>query len=240
MYVYLLLALQGYCIYHCVVNKNEYYWIFVILFIPLIGSIIYLFSRAFGSSDLRKFQNGFEAVLNPTKKIKDLEKKLRFANTFKNRVDLADAYLENADYENAILHYNTALEDNFKTDYYVHSKLVEAYFLSALYDEAIKTTNFILENPSFKKSKASFYYGLALEKIGEISKAESRLLLFNAPYANYQERVAIAQFFKRINKLDQAKELLEEIIMESENMSKQSYKQNRMFIKKAQEEMTSL
>lgn len=111
MYFYLIIALQGFCIYHMYKNRNPYYWAFLILFLPLVGCIIYFITQVYNKRDAEKISNEIAHVINPTKKVKDLEKRLEFSESYQNRVNLADAYIEIKDYNNAIPHYLEALED---------------------------------------------------------------------------------------------------------------------------------
>ncbi len=235
MYYYFIIALQGYCIYHCYANRNEYYWMFVIFFVPVIGSVIYLFANVFQKRDLDKVQEGITSVINPTKKITDLEKKFKFSNSFENQVALADAYLEANIYDKAIVNYEASLKDVFENDFYVISKLEEAYYFSSQFNKAIETAEKIVDNTKFNKSRAAFLYALALEKEGSVARAKKYLIAFDAPYKNYQERLELAKFFIRNAEKEKAKEVLDEIILESETMTKSSFRQNRLIIKKSKE-----
>lgn len=239
MHFYLIIALQGFCVYHCLVNKNHYYWILAIIFLPIIGSLLYLFMSFFRKSNVDKAQQHITTVISPSKKITDLEKKFKFAATFENEVKLADAYLEVEHFDKAIEHYEASLKDVFQNDFYVISKLAEAYYFSSKHDKAIQFAEKIIEHSKFKKSKAAFLYGLAMEKTGNIDKAEEYLKTFDAPYSRYMERLELAEFFIRNAKLPEAKELLSEIVTESEGLSKQGYGQNATLIKKAKELLAS-
>lgn len=239
MYYYLILALQVYCAYDCYTKRNNFYWYFAIILIPVVGCLIYLFVNVIGKRDLDSVQQNLVSVLNPTKKIKDLERKFKFAETFENQVALADAYLEAEHYEEAIEHYEASLKDVFKEDFYTLSKLVEAYYFSLKFNEAIAFAERILSNSKFKKSKAAFLYALALEKVERIDEAEKLLKTFDAPYSRYQERLELAKFFIRHTKEDQALEILQEIVAESDGMSTTSYRKNRILIAKAKELLAS-
>ena len=235
MYFYLIIALQGYCAYHCYTNRNEYYWILAIIFLPVVGSLIYLFLNVVQKRDIDAIQEGVTSVINPTKKITDLEKRLKFAETFENRVALADAYLEVKQYQNAIQTYEASLKDVFKEDFYVISKLQEAHYFSSNFDEALQYAERIKNNSKFNKSRAAFLYALNIEKEGDVEQAETLLRTFDAPYARYQERLELAKFFIRHSKTADARELLNEIVTESEGMSKPSYRHNKQLIHKAKE-----
>ncbi|TMM56072.1 hypothetical protein FEE95_15675 [Maribacter algarum] len=239
MYFYLILALQGYCVYHCYTNRNQYYWILAIIFLPVIGSLIYLFMNVIQKQDIDKVQQGLTAVINPSKKIIDLEKSFRFAATFENQVALADAYLEAEHFEKAIENYEASLKDVFKEDFYVISRLQEAHYFSSEFDKAKEYAERIKDHQKFEKSRASFLYALTLEKEGSVEAAETRLKTFDAPYARYQERLELAKFFIRNTKTTEARDLLYEIVTESEGMSKTSHRQNRVLIKKAKDLLAS-
>ena len=191
--------------------------------------------NVFRRSDIDKAQENITAVINPSKKISDLEKKFKFSGTFENQVRLADAYLEAEHFEKAIEHYQSSLKDVFQNDFYVISKLEEAHYFSSNFEKAMYYAEKIKDNSKFKKSRAAFLYGLALEKTGNVEKAEEVLKSFNAPYSRYMERIELAKFYDRNGKLENSKEILEEILTESEGMSKQSLRQHRILIKKARE-----
>jgi hypothetical protein len=217
---YLILILQGYCIYHAYKHGNPYYWYFLILFIPVIGCIIYLITQVYNKRDAEKIQEEIVSVVNPTKKIKDLEKRLYFTETYQNRVNLADAFLDIKDYKNAIPHYLEALEDGSQNDFYVTNKLITAYYSIEDYGKVVLYAEKIKNQFEFKKSRAQFLYGLALEKLGNLEEAESNLRKIDIRYSFYNERLALAKFLISRDKTNDAKEILEEIHIESQNMTR--------------------
>lgn len=235
MYFYLIVALQCFCLYHCFTNKSQYYWFFVILLLPAIGSLAYLFLNVFQKRDIEKVQDGITHVINPNKVIEDLEKKLNFSETFENRVALADAYLEAEMFDKAQEHYNASLAGTFENDFYVNAKLIEALYLSSQFKRVLENTVRIKKSSKFIKSKASFLYALALEKTGNVKEAENYLIKFDSPYSRYQERLELANFYIRNGFSDKARVILEEITKESEGMSKISFERNKILIKEAKE-----
>ncbi len=185
--------------------------------------------------DVDKLQKDITAVVNPTKKIEDLEKKLEFSNSFENKVALADAYLENKMYTEAIAQYKTALINMFQNDFYVISKLQECHYFKSEFATSLEYGEKIVDSPKFKKSKAPFLYGMALEKEGKVAEAEEMLKSLDAPYSKYQERLELAKFYIRNHKLAASKEVLQDIITESKSMSKPGYKTNLAIFTKAKE-----
>ncbi|WP_452228721.1 hypothetical protein [Lacinutrix sp. MEBiC02404] len=224
MYYYVIIALQAYCIYHLIKNRNPYYWIFLIIFLPFIGCLIYLITQVYNKRDAEKVTNEIVTLINPTKKIKDLEKKLEFSETYQNRINLADAYLANKEYQNAISYYEKALDSDYQNDFYVIKSLITCYYNTESYDEVVRYSEKIIEHPEFKKSKTQFFYGLALEKLERIAEAETQLRAIDVRYSNYDERLVLAKFLMAKNKTEDAKEILNEISIESEHMTKMNKK----------------
>jgi hypothetical protein len=220
MHYYLIFALQGFCIYHSIKNRNQYYWIFLILFIPVIGSIIYLVTQVYNKRDASIIKENITAVLAPTKKVKDLEKKLKFSETFQNRLDLADAFFEMKDYNNAITHYEVALKDESQNNYFILEKLIEANYNLKGFDKTIAYAERLKKRQEFKQSKAQFIYGLALDKTGQTEAAEKYLKAIDQRYSNYNERLILAKFYLEKDKITEAKAILNEISIESQNMTK--------------------
>ncbi|MBT8244306.1 MAG: hypothetical protein HKP48_12135 [Winogradskyella sp.] len=195
MHYYLFIALQAFCIYHIYKNQKSYYWFFIIFFIPLVGAIIYLITHVFTSGDVNKIQNELTSIVNPTKKIKDFEKKIQFSDTYASRVDLADAYFEIGAYQNAISNYEKTLEDEVQNSVYSYQQLILSYFQLKDFDNVLRYVEKIKGKPEFKGSKQQFCYGLALREKGELDLAEIQLKAIDRPYSNYSERLQLAKFY---------------------------------------------
>jgi len=221
---YLLIVVQVYCLYHVYKNNKPFYWYFLIFFVPAIGSLIYIVTQMFNKSDAEKIQEEITTVLNPTKKIKDLEKKLEFVDTYTNRIELADAYFINKDIPNAIVNYKKTLEDTVQDDLYARQNLILCYFQLKDYAGVIEQAELIKEKSEFKGSKQQFCYGLALNALGRTDEAEAQLIQIDRPYSNYAERLALAKFYLENNRTLEGKELLEEIATESKRLTKPNRK----------------
>ena len=125
--------------------------------------------------NLEKIQEEIVSIINPTKKIKDLEKRLQFSETYQNRVNLADALLNIKDYKNAIPHYLDALKDSSQNDLYVTEKLMSAYYGLEDFENVVFYAEKIKKRSEFIKSRSQFLYGLALEKLGNFEDDEFNL-----------------------------------------------------------------
>ena len=240
MYYYLIVALQGFCIYHLIKNRNDYYWIFLIIFIPVIGSIIYLVTQVYNKRDATIIKESLTSVLAPTKKVKDLEKKLQFAETFQNRLDLADAFFEMKDYNKAIEHYEVALKDESQNNYFILENLIVSYYKLEDYNKTIAYAEQLKRHPEFNKSKSEFIYGLALDKTGQFKAAEKHLKAIDQRYSNYSERLVLAKYYIENDKTDAAKAILSEISIESKHMTKPNKSKYRTTVNEVEKLLKSL
>jgi hypothetical protein len=112
-----------------------------------------------------------------------------------------------------------ALQDKSQNSFYATTQLTEAYFNVEAYDKVIFYSEKIKEESGFNKSRTQFLYGLALENTGNTEEAENNLRQIDIRYSFYEERLALAKFLLSIKKEDDAKGVLNEISMESQNMS---------------------
>lgn len=227
MLYYLIIALQVFCIYHIIKSRNQYYWIFLILFLPAIGSIIYLITQVYNKRDANKIQEGLTSILVPSKKVKDLESQLQFSDTYQNRVNLADACFAMKDFKKAIENYQVALKDESQNNYYLIKQLIISYYNIDDYESAVSYSEKIKQHSEFNASDAQFIYGLSLDKLGKTEEAEKQLRQIDQRYSNYEERLVLAKFLFENDKVNDAKEILEELRTESKHMTtpnKRKYK----------------
>ena len=78
----------------------------------------------------------------------------------------------------------------------------------------------ISDKSEFKSSRSEFLYGMALKELGDLQNAEKHLRQIDQPYSNYEERYQLGQFLAGIDKKEDAKQILSEIISESNYMTK--------------------
>lgn len=240
MLLYLTLAFQAFCIYHAIKNRKAYYWIFIILFLSVIGCVIYLVTQVYNKRDVSIIQERVTNILVPTKKVKALEKQLEFLDTYQNKVNLADAYFEMKDFYHAIKLYEDAAKDENQNNYYIKAQLVMAHYQAGHYEAAIAYAETLQEHSEFEKSKAQFTYGLALEKIGRLDAAEAQLKKIDQRYDNYEERLVLAQFLLEREKMEEGKDILIEISEESKHMTKMNKQKYRVTVNEVEKLLKTL
>jgi hypothetical protein len=218
-YYLIILVLQAICVIHCIRKGTATNWIWVIIFLPLIGCLIYIFSEILSRSELKKVQAAMGKVINPGGTIKKLESNLRFSDTFQNRVLLADAYLAKNNIELAIPLYEGSMQGNFVENEYVLGQLIIAYFQAKRYEDIIPIAKKIYPLPQFARSRAHILYAMALGYTGNSDMAEKEFKLMKAKFANFEARYQYALFLEREGRKDDAIKVLSEIKNEATQLS---------------------
>ncbi len=102
-----IVILQIICIIHAVRHSNTS-WIWIILFFPFVGSIIYLISEVRGvGRGGRKLAGQLVDVVQPSRKLEALRARLDHAPTVENRLALAEECVRHKLYDEALKLYDT-------------------------------------------------------------------------------------------------------------------------------------
>ncbi|HLP12906.1 MAG TPA: hypothetical protein VK177_13305 [Flavobacteriales bacterium] len=239
-YYYIVLIIQALCIFHSVRKGNQQRWIYIIIFLPVIGSLIYIFTEVLRKDDVSNLQTGVAKIVNPTGKVKRLERNFQFSNTFANRIALADAYLEIGWHEKAIEMYEPALEGTFAADEHTVKQAIRAYYHVGNFEGIARIAPRISKSPNFSSSDSNLYYAFALEKMGKLAEAEREFKNMEHRFSNYEARYHYGCFLLRLNRKEDALAVFGEVVDEAAHMTWKEKKVGRVWINKCQEEFDKL
>lgn len=239
-YYYLPILLQGFCAIHSIRAGTQGKWLWIIIFVPVLGSLVYIYSEILSSRKLKNIKIDGAAIINPGVKLKRLEDNLKFADTFANRTKLADAYLQSGQTERAIELYNSCLTGAFADNEMVISKLIQAYYQQRNYAEAIAMALKIKSSPTFNRSKSHLIYALALEENGQPELAEKEFKLMKGRYSNFEQRYEYGQFLQRAGRDNEASEIYAELLDEQAHMSPAERNNGKIWFNKAKAELKRL
>ena len=180
------IILQVICVFHCVKKGNQNKWIWIIVFFPIIGSLVYIFTEIFTRNEIRSVSAGVSEIISPSGSIRKLEENLRFTDTFNNRIALADAYLENGQTGKAIDLYESSLTGTFEENEYAISRLIIAYYKEQRYPEIVKMARKIYNQPQFPNSKAHVFYAMSLGYTGDSESAEKEFQRMKGRFSNFE------------------------------------------------------
>jgi len=236
-YYYFILGLQALCVFHCVRKGNQNKWIWLIVFLPVIGCLIYLFTEVFTGREVQKVQSGISNLLNPSGEITRLEKNLRFSDTFNNRVMLADAYLEVGYTDKAVSLYESSLSGAFEENEHLLLKLISAYYQQKRYAEIVPIAKKIYNLPEFNRSRSHMFYAIALARTGNDQMAEKEFRMMTGRFSFFESRYQFGLFLSSINREKEASEVFTEMAAEAPHLSRYERNLNHVWISEAKGEL---
>jgi hypothetical protein len=239
-YYYIIIGLQAICVIHCISKGRQNNWIWLLIFLPLVGCLIYIFTEIFTRRDMHSMQSGVSSILNPKGSVRKLEETLRFSDTFANRVQLADAYLASGNTDGAIGLYESSLTGNFAENEYVLRQLVIAYYQKKRYSDIIPIAKKIYPSPQFPRSRAHILYAAALGYLGDDEAAEKEFKTMKGRFGNYEARYYYALLLAGTNRVEEARRLFSEMLDEVSQLSSRERRYNRQWLQSAREELKKL
>ncbi len=234
------IILQVICVIHCLKKGKQNNWIWIIVFVPLVGCIAYLFTEIFTGRDMQSVQSGVGSVFNPGGRIRRLENNLKFADTFANRVALADALLAGGQAQKALELYESSLTGNFTENEYVLGQLVIAYFQLKRYDDILPVARKIYKLPQFGRSKAHILYAAALGYTGHAEAAEKEFRTMKTKFSNYEARWYYGLFLIQAGRQEEANTIYQDIVNESPHLSEPERRFNSHWISSARAELKKI
>jgi hypothetical protein len=240
-YYYIIIALQVYCAVHSYRRGTLGNWIFFIIFLPLLGSLFYLYREVLNNRTAFKTTiKSTMPVINQKVNIKKLEDELRFTDTFANKVKLADAYLATGQTDKAIDLYTSSLTGAFAENEHVMAQLMIAYFEQQRYNEVIPLGKKLYKLPQFARSKAHIVYALSLENLGETEQAENEFKAMKGRYSYFEPRYQYGLFLVRAGREQDARQIFTDMLNEEPQLGPVEKKANRIWFSKAKEELRKI
>jgi len=211
---YIMLALQGFCLYHAYQHRTDQKWYYLIIFIPYIGCFIYLYDAFYSRRSVTQVTEALKSAVNSNYRIEQLEKEAQFNNSATNNIRLADAYIEIGRYSEAAELYDSCRAGFLADDESLQRKLLKARYLNGEYDKCEALGRELINVKAFKNSEERIGLALALHKLGKTGEAKEHFEDMNRTFTNYEHRQAYCEFLISTNDLPAAKELAGELAHE--------------------------
>ena len=213
-----VILLQAFCLYHAYSNRVEQKWYYIIIFLPLIGSVLYLYHHFYSRDNLDLVTEGVKKTLNPNYTVEKLTEKAQVADTISNKIRLADEFKNSGQLDQAIVLYESCLTGFNAEDPEVIKKLLLTYYEAEQYDKVLPFSNLISSNKSFVNSDAKLAVAWSLFYTGDVEGAEQLFKELDLRYSNHAYRYEYALFLTDVGRADDARKKLEELVDEIDLM----------------------
>lgn len=227
----LMLFIQVALVIHAIRTARETFWVYIILFVPAIGSMIYFVTQILPhigeSKSVVKMNQVLAKAIDPQKELRHRKDQLEIANTTDNRMQLADECLEAGFTTDAMTLYQSCLKGDNEFNPHIMLCLAKAYFQSIDYQQCKEQLDQLIQtNPHFKSAEGHLLYARSLEKLGRHTQALEEYAALVQCYPGEEARVRYAMLLKKSGAADQANEVFGETLLRSKS-SPNYYKKKR-------------
>lgn len=214
-----ILALQVFCLYHSYSNGSDNKWLWIIIFFPFFGSLIYLYDAFYSRKKIVNIAEGLKSNFNSNHRLEKLEKELQFTDSVANKVELADEYIRIQNYGRAVELLESCLNGLYKDDPNILMKLIKANYLQSNHKEVIKYGEQVLRKQEFKNSDEKVALAWSYKEENQLEAANQQFEEIDVRFSNYKLRIEYARFQEETGNPEGALDKLEELLTEIDSMS---------------------
>lgn len=211
------LGLLVLCVVHAIRTGNIFPWIYVMVFLPGIGPLIYFFMMIvpglFRSRTAQQFQRGAARAIDPNKDFRAAMREVEMVGSVDAKRALAEQLMQRGQYTDAIELYRNALQGQFVTDPALLIGLARAQFLNGDGAGAQASLDALqAADPKFVSEGAHMIYARALELQGKNEEAAEEYKRLVPYFAGEEARARYATLLAKMGRADEARDLFTQVI----------------------------
>jgi hypothetical protein len=211
-----ILLVQIGCAVHVVRTGRPYWWIYLIVFVPIVGMAAYIIAELLPdfmqSQTARQARSGMERAINPGKALRAAMRAAEITPTVENKAALAEQYLLAARPTEAAALYRESLTGIHATDPGIMLGLAQALFAQG---DAAQTQRVLEElrqaNPGYHSPEGHLLYARSLEQQGKMDEALDEFRALAAYYPGQEARCRYAMMLQSQGRGAEARKIFEEI-----------------------------
>ncbi|HTT98917.1 MAG TPA: tetratricopeptide repeat protein [Rhizomicrobium sp.] len=211
------LALLVGCVVHMIRTNNIFPWIYVVVFLPSVGPLIYFFmvivpgltrSRA-----AQTLQRGAARAIDPNKDYRTAMREVEMVGSADAKRAFAEQLIQRGQYADAIELYQNALQGQFAADTALLFGLARAQFMNGDGAGAQVSLDAIqAADPKFQSEDAHLLYARALELQGRNDEAAEEYKRLVSYYAGEEARTRYGQLLEKMGRTDEARALFTQVV----------------------------
>jgi hypothetical protein len=216
------------------------YWVYIIVFIPAVGSAAYLIVEVlpdlFGHRRARSAIRGIRKTLDPEADIRRHKKMHQLSGSVDAARHLAGELVASARYEEAVRHYEEALKGLDEHDPDLLLGLAQAQFGNGEYEKTRATLDLLIKhNPDFRSADGHLIYARSAEECGDLRKAEEEYKAVAAYYSGAEAKVRYARLLEIVDKPGEALAVYRDVVAVAELAPRHYRKAQKAWIGEARD-----
>jgi len=211
-----LLIAQIACAIHAGRTGRPFYWLYIIIFIPMFGMLAYLaieiLPELVRGRTARRAAVGVGRALDPGRDMREAERRLAITPTAENKAALAEAYLAAGRAAEAIALFRDTLVGVHATDPSLMLGLASVYFAERRFAEVVEMLDALkAANPEYHSPEGHLIYARSLEEQGKIEAALHEYTALERYYPGQEARCRYALLLDKTGEHREAQRLFREI-----------------------------
>ncbi len=223
----LIIGIQLFCLYHAYSQRSEQKWFWIIIIFPFVGSCIYLYHHFYSRNNIDNLREGIKETFVNNYTINKLEQKVKFADTYANKMELAQEHIKIGNNRRAIDILESCYTDDYQHDLKLNANLITAHYENEDYNKAMYYGNKIASEKDFAKSEEMISYAWATQKTGNTTEAKKLFQSMDQKFCNYMQRLEYAYFLKEAEGEASAISILDELLNEIQAMDSYEKRVNK-------------
>ncbi len=211
-----VVVLQAMFAAHAVQRGHGWHWVFVILFCPLLGLMVYAYLVAIPEMQHAQMLDMAAPDVNPFRdaasEIQYYRAKLDLADTVTNRTKLAEVLVKHGRPAEAIPLYDQSLKEPYKEDLQLLHGLAQAAFAAHDFQKTREVLSTLIQaHPNAKLQEPYLLYARTLSALNEFDSACQAYQKLATVYSGPEAKFHYAMMLKAKGEIETAKGLLREI-----------------------------
>lgn len=231
----IIVVVQILLVVHVLRTGRDFRWIFLLVFLPGIGAIIYFVMEIMpslgGGLRTKRVMRRAGRVVDPGRDARRLRLDYERNRSVETATRLAAELIREGKADEAIEICESARAGLFEHDPTVLLTLASAYFSKRQFSDAIATLDLLREkNPEFRSPEGHLLYARALEEGGATGRAVEEYEALSRYYPGAEARVRLAQLQRALGNEAAAAHMFRSIVEEARLAPKHFQKAQREWI----------
>lgn len=226
------IAIQVLCVVHAVRTGRTQPWIFVIVFLPVVGSIAYFLVEVLpGIANTRRSRRVFAdvgAIIDPDREYRERKAQVELSGTPAAKAALAEECSRKGMHDDAAVLYRSALTGLYADDPNLLMGFARVLTEKGDFAEVENTLDHLrATNPGFQSSDGHLLYARALEGQAKTGEAIKEYEAVAAYFPGYEAKVRHALFLTKIGDVAKARGILEGVVNAYKQLPRHAQDLNR-------------
>jgi len=210
-------AIQILCVVHAVRTGRTQPWLYVIVFLPLAGSIAYFVIEVLpGMANTRRARRVFADVttlVDPDREFRERKEDVELTGTPAAKAALADECARKGMFGEAVALYRSALTGLYADDPTLLLGFARVLIEKGDFAECEQTLDHLrAKNKDFQSQEGHLIYARALEGQNKVDAATHEFESLTGYFAGFEAKVRYGLFLQKLGNVGKAREVLEGVV----------------------------